>query len=72
MNFKKLLTIINLKIESNVLSKTGLRTEIGQLLVEISLLCHYKTSEIILLGNIKKQNEKEDFFFVENHILDHV
>jgi hypothetical protein len=53
--FKSCFCVLNLLIEFNVLSKSGLRTEIGQLLVEISLLCHHKTSEITLLGYIRKK-----------------
>ncbi len=37
---KSCFRVINFIVESNVLSKSGLRTEIGQLLVEISLICH--------------------------------
>ncbi len=54
-DFKSRFRVKNLIVESNILSKSGLRTEIGQLLVEISLLCHHKISEIILFGNIGKK-----------------
>jgi hypothetical protein len=53
--FKLYFRVLNLIVESNVLSKSGLKTEIGQLLVEISQLCHHKTSEITLFGNIEKK-----------------
>jgi hypothetical protein len=38
--------VINLIIEFNVLSKSGLGIEIGQLLAEIQLLSHRKTGKI--------------------------
>jgi hypothetical protein len=43
---KSCFCVINLIVEFNVLSKTGLGIEIGKSCVEISLLSHNKTSEI--------------------------
>ncbi len=37
---KSCFRVLNLIVESNLLSKSGLRTKIGQFCVEISLLCH--------------------------------
>jgi hypothetical protein len=42
---KSYFRVINLIAESNLISKSGLRTKIGQFIVEISPLCHHKTSE---------------------------
>jgi hypothetical protein len=67
---KSCFCVFNLVVEFNVLSKSGLGFKIGQLLVEISLLCHCKTSEITSEEISEKiENEKFKFFFVENHIL---
>jgi hypothetical protein len=41
---KSCLSVLNLVVESNVLSKTGLGIEIGQLCAEIQLLSHRKTA----------------------------
>jgi hypothetical protein len=44
--FSNYFRVINLKGEFNVLSKTGLGIEIGQLCAEIQLLSYRKTGKI--------------------------
>jgi hypothetical protein len=45
---------MNLIVEFNVLSKSGLGIEIGQLRAEILLLSHKKPAKLRLLGKSKK------------------
>jgi hypothetical protein len=45
-DLKSYFLVMNLIVEFNVLSKSGLGIEIGQLRAEIQLLSHQKTSEI--------------------------
>ncbi len=63
---KSCFCVLNLIVESNVLSKSCLRIEIGSLFVEISLLCHHKTSEIATFktrrNKIKKLYLLFDFY----------
>jgi hypothetical protein len=44
--FSNYFRVINLIVEFNVLSKSGLGIEIGQLGAEIQLLSHHKTGKI--------------------------
>jgi hypothetical protein len=52
---KSCFRILNLIIEFMLVSKSGPRTKIGQLFVEISLLCHHKTSEIATSQKYQKK-----------------
>ncbi len=51
---KSCLNVLNLIVESNVISKTGLGIEIGQLYAEISLLSHRKTGQIATFRRNRK------------------
>jgi hypothetical protein len=46
--------VMNLVIESNELSKSGLGIEIGHFCVKIQLLSHHKTSKIATSWEIEK------------------
>jgi hypothetical protein len=56
--FSNYFRVINLIVEFNVLSKSGLGIEIGQLCAEIQLLSHRKTSKI---ATSRKNRKKINF-----------
>ncbi len=53
-DLKSCFLVMNLIVEFNVLSKSGLGIEIGQLRAEILLLSHKKPAKLRLLGKSKK------------------